>query len=74
MLNLKGFKFPFQFNARGSLTMSEVNPNTSDLINESLQQIVLTYAGTRPRRRNFGTNQLVFSNLSYKFERVPYID
>jgi phage baseplate assembly protein W len=50
----QGISFPFRINSRGGIASSKLQPNILDRINESIQQIVLTYPGERIMEPEFG--------------------
>lgn len=51
----KGISFPFRIGNRGGVVMSEVNNISVAHIEESIEQILLTYKGERPMEYYFGS-------------------
>lgn len=51
----KGISFPFRIGNKGGIVMSEVNSITATHIEESIEQILLTYRGERSMELHFGS-------------------
>lgn len=61
-----GVSFPFRIGTRGRVVMSEVSRQETRLIDESLEQIILTAVGERAMEVEFGStaHSLVFEGTS----------
>jgi phage baseplate assembly protein W len=55
---IKGVSFPFRINSEGRVMLSKVDPLSSQHIDESIKQILLTRVGERLMNPAFGSRVL----------------